>query len=52
MGVLAAFAGLIFAARLNSATPSGGYGFELDVIAACFIGELLLLVVLVKFSLW
>ncbi|WP_440206276.1 multiple monosaccharide ABC transporter permease [Acinetobacter oleivorans] len=38
MGVLAAFAGLIFAARLNSATPSGGYGFELDVIAACFIG--------------
>ncbi|MDR0237998.1 multiple monosaccharide ABC transporter permease [Acinetobacter sp.] len=38
MGILAAFAGLIFAARLNSATPSGGYGFELDVIAACFIG--------------
>ena len=38
MGILAAFAGLMFAARLNSATPSGGYGFELDVIAACFIG--------------
>ncbi|MHA3117367.1 sugar ABC transporter permease [Acinetobacter sp. ANC 4635] len=38
MGILAAFAGLIFAARLNSATPNGGYGFELDVIAACFIG--------------
>lgn len=38
MGILAAFAGLLFAARLNSATPSGGYGFELDVIAACFIG--------------
>lgn len=38
MGILAAFAGLIFASRLNSATPSGGYGFELDVIAACFIG--------------
>lgn len=38
MGILAAFAGLIFTARLNSATPSGGFGFELDVIAACFIG--------------
>jgi putative multiple sugar transport system permease protein len=38
MGVLAALAGLIFAARLNSATPKGGLGFELDVIAACFIG--------------
>ncbi len=38
MGVLAALAGLIFAARLNSATPKAGNGFELDVIAACFIG--------------
>lgn len=38
MGVLAAFAGLMFTARLNSATPAGGTGFELDVIAACFIG--------------
>jgi putative multiple sugar transport system permease protein len=38
MGVLAALAGLIFAARLNSATPKAGTGFELDVIAACFIG--------------
>ena len=38
MGVLAALAGLIFAARLNSATPKAGAGFELDVIAACFIG--------------
>lgn len=38
MGVLAALAGLIFAARLNSATPKAGVGFELDVIAACFIG--------------
>src|ERR1035437_2792911 len=38
MGVLAAMAGLIFAARLNTATPKGGAGFELDVIAACFIG--------------
>jgi ABC-type xylose transport system permease subunit len=38
MGVLAALAGLIVAARLNSATPSVGASFELDVIAACFIG--------------
>ena len=37
MGVLAALAGLIFAARLNTATPKAGLGFELDVIAACFI---------------
>ncbi len=38
MGVLAALAGMIFAARLNSATPKAGNGFELDVIAAAFIG--------------
>ena len=38
MGVLAAIAGLVFAARLNTATPKAGLGFELDVIAACFIG--------------
>ena len=38
MGLLAALAGLIFAARLNTATPKAGLGFELDVIAACFIG--------------
>jgi putative multiple sugar transport system permease protein len=38
MGVLAALAGLVFAARLNTATPKAGQGFELDVIAACFIG--------------
>jgi putative multiple sugar transport system permease protein len=38
MGVLAALAGLIFAARLNTATPKAGLSFELDVIAACFIG--------------
>jgi putative multiple sugar transport system permease protein len=38
MGVLAALAGLVFVARLNSATPKAGLGFELDVIAACFIG--------------
>lgn len=38
MGVLAAFAGLIFAARLNTATPKAGFAVELDVIAAVFIG--------------
>jgi putative multiple sugar transport system permease protein len=38
MGILAALAGLIITARLNSATPNAGTGFELDVIAACFIG--------------
>src|SRR5258706_4407408 len=38
MGVLAALAGLVFAARLNTPTPKAGLGFELDVIAACFIG--------------
>ncbi|MDE0591516.1 sugar ABC transporter permease [Halocynthiibacter sp. C4] len=38
MGVLAALAGLIFAARLNTATPKAGFAVELDVIAAVFIG--------------
>jgi putative multiple sugar transport system permease protein len=38
MGVLSALSGLIFAARLNVATPKAGVGFELDAIAACFIG--------------
>lgn len=38
MGILAALAGLIVAARLNSATPNAGDGMELDVIAAVFIG--------------
>ncbi|MCM2531281.1 sugar ABC transporter permease [Neobacillus pocheonensis] len=38
MGVLAALSGLLFAARLNAATPGAGNLFELDAIAACFIG--------------
>ncbi|MEM7508387.1 MAG: multiple monosaccharide ABC transporter permease [Pseudomonadota bacterium] len=38
MGLLAAVAGLIFAARLNTATPKAGFAVELDVIAAVFIG--------------
>ncbi|MBN2222473.1 MAG: sugar ABC transporter permease [Vallitaleaceae bacterium] len=38
MGMLAAVAGIIFTGRLNSATPKAGVNFELDAIAACFIG--------------
>lgn len=38
MGVLAALAGIIFTARLNLANPKAGTMFELDAIAACFIG--------------
>ena len=38
MGILAGLGGLVFAARLNSATPKAGAGMELDVIAAVYIG--------------
>lgn len=38
MGVMAALAGLIYAGRLNAAAPGAGNGFELDAIAACYIG--------------
>lgn len=38
MGVLAAVAGIVFAARLNAGSPKAGTGFELDAIASCFIG--------------
>jgi putative multiple sugar transport system permease protein len=38
MGILAALAGLVVAGRLNAATPKAGTNFELDAIAACFIG--------------
>ncbi|WP_407390939.1 multiple monosaccharide ABC transporter permease [Carnobacterium jeotgali] len=38
MGFMAAVAGLIFSARLNAASASAGDGFELDAIAACYIG--------------
>jgi putative multiple sugar transport system permease protein len=38
MGVLAALAGIIFAGRLNQAGPTAGTNFELDSIAAAFIG--------------
>ncbi|MBB6473783.1 multiple monosaccharide ABC transporter permease [Sphaerisporangium rubeum] len=38
MGVLSAMAGVIFAGRLNQAGPTAGFSFELDAIAAAFIG--------------
>ncbi|MGW8944237.1 multiple monosaccharide ABC transporter permease [Streptomyces koyangensis] len=38
MGVLAALAGLVFAARFNAASPKAGINFELEAIAAAFIG--------------
>ena len=38
MAVLASVAGLVFAARLNSASPQAGQSFELDAIGACYIG--------------
>lgn len=38
MGFLAAIAGIVFSARVNSAHPMHGNMFELDAIAACFIG--------------
>ncbi|MEG0269146.1 MAG: sugar ABC transporter permease [Clostridia bacterium] len=38
MSFLSAVAGLVFAARLNSASPQAGMSFELDAIGACYIG--------------
>ncbi|MFG2059347.1 multiple monosaccharide ABC transporter permease [Micromonospora sp. NPDC048930] len=38
MGVLGAVAGIVFAGRLNQAGPTAGNSFELDAIAAAFIG--------------
>jgi len=38
MGLLAALAGMIVVGRLNTATPRAGDGYELDAIAACYIG--------------
>lgn len=38
MGVMAALSGLLVASRLNAATPNAGNGFELDAIAAVYIG--------------
>lgn len=38
MSVMAAIAGIAFTSRLNAASPQSGQNFELDAIAACFIG--------------
>ncbi|MFE2535933.1 multiple monosaccharide ABC transporter permease [Streptomyces sp. NPDC059371] len=38
MGMLAALAGLVVAARLNAASPKAGLSFELEAIASSFIG--------------
>jgi len=38
MGLLAAIAGMITVARLNSANPTAGNSYEMDAIGACFIG--------------
>lgn len=38
MAVLTAITGIVFTARLQAAVPSAGTNFELDAIAACFIG--------------
>ncbi|MDN4478687.1 multiple monosaccharide ABC transporter permease [Demequina lignilytica] len=38
MGILASVAGVVFSARSNAAQPAAGNMFELDAIAACFIG--------------
>ena len=38
MGILSALAGVVFTARLNLASPSNGSGFELEAIAAAFVG--------------
>lgn len=38
MGMLAALAGVLFASRLQSATTTAGTLFELDAIAASFVG--------------
>lgn len=38
MAVLATIAGISFSSRINSASPVAGQNFEMDAIAACFIG--------------
>ena len=38
MSFLAALAGILYTARLQSATPTAGNGFELDAIASSYIG--------------
>ncbi len=38
MGVLAAVSGILFTARLESATPTAGTMFEMYAIAGCYVG--------------
>ena len=38
MGLLSAVSGIVYAGRLNAASPIAGKNFELDAIASCFIG--------------
>lgn len=38
MGLLAALAGILFTARSKSATPTAGTAFEMDAIAAAYVG--------------
>lgn len=38
MGFLSGVAGVLYSARMNSAQPAAGNMFELDAIAACFVG--------------
>lgn len=38
MAMLASIAAISFTSRLNAASPQSGMNFELDAIAACFIG--------------
>lgn len=38
MGALSALSGVLIAARMNSAVPKAGDGFELDAISSVFIG--------------
>jgi putative multiple sugar transport system permease protein len=38
MGFLSSVAGIVYSSRMNGAQPGAGNMFELDAIAACFIG--------------
>jgi putative multiple sugar transport system permease protein len=38
MGLLTALSGMLYASRLQSATTTAGQGFELDAIAAAYVG--------------
>lgn len=38
MGLLTAVAGMVTIARLSSASPTAGDGYEMDAIGSCFIG--------------